>query len=119
MPSIKKNILLKGFLYSFLLQLRNGSNGKVLHQNHQILLDEIRPYETQQLAKARYVADVIRIITRRAPWRPKCMNLALVAKKLLKQQGLESTIHIGFKKEKNSGVLKGHVSSQWNWIKIL
>jgi len=56
---------------------------------------------------------VMRILEHRAPWTPMCLNRAVVAKRLLRKQGIETTIHVGFKPRKAEEEFEGHA-----WLTI-
>jgi len=58
------------------------------------------PITTLSLAQRKQVIwmqNAMRILEHRAPWKPMCLNRAVVAKRLLQKQGIETTLHIGFK----------------------
>ena len=46
------------------------------------------------------------LLKKYAPWRPKCYNLALTTKHLLKKKDITTTLHIGFRKKNQK--MDGH-----------
>jgi len=86
-------------------------------------LDSFKTYETNQpetplkdIAQKRevlWMKKIMRILENRAPWTPMCLNRATVAKRLLRRQGIETTIHVGFKARKENEEFEGHA-----WLTI-
>ena len=54
----------------------------------------------------RQIAKAMKLLEKFAPWRPKCYNRALTAKKMLLKRGIDTTMHIGFIKKEES--FEGH-----------
>jgi len=67
--------------------------------------------QKKQLLRMR---KVMHLLEHRAPWKPMCLNRAITAKRLLQQQGIETTMHIGFKpREDPDKEIEGHA-----WLTI-
>lgn len=62
--------------------------------------------EKEELAHLQYISEAMKILEKFAPWRPKCYNRALTAKKMLSEKDIDSKLHIGFRKK--DGEFDGH-----------
>jgi len=67
----------------------------------------------QQKSIVRDVSLVMRVIGRRAPWDPMCLNLSYVAKNILRSYQIESTFRLGYLPREPETKLEGHA-----WITI-
>lgn len=110
-PFSLKVMMAEGVLYSiwyeFCLKLRLYKYTKKLQHNKDNALQD--PSDDAVLIAS--VRKVGLVLKKYAPWRPKCHNLALTAKKMLLKRNIGSTVHIGFKIDKN-GDKEGHA-----WVK--
>jgi len=59
-----------------------------------------------------YVKSVIDIIEKKMPWKPRCYNRALTAKRILRKRGIETSMIVGFRKKDNE--LDGHAWLTFN-----
>lgn len=92
------------FVNEIFLRLKIYKPLKVLHTKQtNIEESEIEPLELEQLQN---ISGAMKIIEKFAPWRPKCYNRALTAKKILSDKNIESNLHIGFRKK--DGSFDGH-----------
>ena len=55
---------------------------------------------------ARIIASRVMFVSAKTPWESKCLVQALTAQKLLKNQGISTTIYLGVRKEGNE--MKAH-----------
>ena len=55
---------------------------------------------------ARTIASRVMFVSAKTPWESKCLVQALTAQKLLKNQGISTTIYLGVRKEGNE--MKAH-----------
>ena len=55
----------------------------------------------------------MRIIGKRAPWNPMCLNLSYVTKKILREYNIESTFRLGYMEGQPIDKMKGHA-----WVTI-
>jgi len=79
---------------------------KKYQHNTQAESTDLELDQKEQLLRMR---KVMRILEHRAPWKPMCLNRAITAKRLLQQQGIETTMHIGFKpREDPDKEFEGH-----------
>ena len=64
------------------------------------------PDEVEQTdyIKAKRMASIINIVAPKTPWESKCLVQALTAQKMLKKQGVSTTLYLGVKKENNQMV---------------
>jgi len=67
----------------------------------------------QQKSIVRDVSHVMRVIGRRAPWDPMCLNLSYVAKNILRAYQIESTFRLGYLNGRPKDKMEGHA-----WITI-
>lgn len=65
--------------------------------------DHLTPYEIEMMRK---ISGAMVVLKKYAPWRPKCYNIALTAKKMLSKRNIKTSMHIGFRKKEE--VLQGH-----------
>lgn len=106
-PLLFKLLLFEGILLSLWLEfcIRMGihSTTNVLTLNKEEALQSV----DDDKVVLNHVRNVARLLKKFAPWNPKCHNLAITAMKLLRRRNIESSMHIGFKKDKNNQ-LEGH-----------
>ncbi|MEG2740451.1 lasso peptide biosynthesis B2 protein [Clostridium sp.] len=50
---------------------------------------------------AREVSDVVRVVSSHTPWESLCLVQAMTAQKLLKKEGISSTLYLGVKRDGN------------------
>ena len=74
---------------------------------------EAQEHTTEQLGIIRDVGRITRFLGRRAPWDPMCLNLAYVAKKILREYNIESTFRLGYLEGQAKDKMEGHA-----WITI-
>jgi len=103
-----KRILIKATFLSlmneFFLKLHIYKPLKEMHQKQENTeASEINPETLKQL---QHISKAMKIIEKFAPWRPKCYNRALTAKKLLSDKNITTDLHIGFRKK--DGEFDGH-----------
>lgn len=107
LPTSYKKVVFLSVIYSIwfevCLRLNLYRFIKDLHANK----EDSCQSESDDLDTLIIVRKSARALRKYAPWRPKCYNVALVAKRLLLNQNIESTIHIGFAKN-NKNVMSGH-----------
>ena len=77
------------------LKLNGFEKIKSLHVNNEI---KDPPNQEHIQAMAR-VSKAMRLIEKFAPWRPRCYNRALTAKRMLAKRNIETSLHIGFRKK--------------------
>jgi len=100
-PTSFKWLFLKAAWYSMWVEVDIKRNKSV---KHNVLKENITEsdlatlrLQTSKIQQIRWVTKVMRILEKRAPWKPMCLNRAIVAKRLLKAEGIETTMHVGFK----------------------
>jgi len=81
---------------------------KLLHTNN----TTIQPENETTITNLQYVAKAMRILEKFAPWKPKCYNRALTAKKILLTQNIVTQMHIGFRKKEKE--FDGHAWLTFN-----
>ena len=105
-----KRILLLACYFSFIIECRLllGLIGsyKSLYQNETSRISKIENPKT-----INRVRRAIKMIESNAFWRPKCHNSALTAKKIFLLHGINTNLHVGFRKKNNS--VQGHA-----WITL-
>lgn len=81
---------------------------KPVKQLHKINNDQIDESIDSQSVETtiRYISKAMKLIEKFAPWRPMCYNRAITAKKMLKSRGINTKLHVGFRKK--DGKFDGH-----------
>ncbi|MFK7936011.1 MAG: lasso peptide biosynthesis B2 protein [Saprospiraceae bacterium] len=109
----RKRLLGKGILYSLQLEYYIRRNQGEQLKKYQNPTTETILQSADQRQRVAEVAKVVHIIDKRMPWNPMCLNLSLTARRLLRMQGIETTLHIGFKPREIGKDYKGHA-----WLTI-
>lgn len=112
MDAEQQKLLLKGSWYSF-HQTFFASKEKFEPTHAISAIPETVLSSAIQEKAVDNVAIISQILQKRLPWKPKCLNLALVAQYLLRKQRIETTLHIGFRLGEVSGEIGGHA-----WLTI-
>lgn len=109
----QKWLFMKGVYYSLKLEyyIRNNKQKKLNYFQKKQAETTLQNKQQRQIIAS--VARIILILEKRMPWKPRCLNLSLVAKKLLKEKGIETTLHIGFKPKQMGKKVEGHA-----WLTI-
>jgi len=81
---------------------------KHLHKNN----TETQLENNERTKELLLVARAMKILEKFAPWRPKCYNRALTAKKILIKKNIITELHIGFRKK--DGAFDGHAWLTFN-----
>ena len=55
--------------------------------------------------KAVRIASIVGIVSYHTPWESKCLVQALTAQKMLKEQGVSTTLYLGVKKDENNQMI--------------
>ena len=55
--------------------------------------------------KAVRIARIVGIVSYHTPWESKCLVQALTAQKMLKEQGVSTTLYLGVKKDENNQMI--------------
>lgn len=108
-----KWILIKATAYSLWAEIFVILNMKHLLRQSLNNVAEAQEHTTEQLGIIRDVGRITRILGRRAPWDPMCLNLAYVAKKILREYNIESTFRLGYLEGQAKDKMEGHA-----WITI-
>lgn len=111
LPRERKFLLLKGIAYSLQAEYHIRKGEKTMQEDYPQRETKLQSEEQRQ--RITMVAQVVQIIGRRMPWKPMCLNLSLVAKRLLQEQAIETTLHIGFKPRRTKKEFAGHA-----WLTI-
>lgn len=77
---------------------------KHLHENQEETLDGEIPED--ELPTLRQMSKAMKLLEKFAPWKPMCYNRALTAKNILAKKGIQTNLHIGFRKK--DGEFDGH-----------
>lgn len=62
--------------------------------------------EKEVYKTARHIAWVVTLISSKTPWESKCLVQALTAQRMLKKEGISTTIYLGVRKSDNE--MKAH-----------
>jgi len=108
MSHSRKQLLLKSAFYSLLMEYYIRGNKKKKLSQYKKNAEDTAITSVEQRRRISDVSKTIKIIDKRAPWKPMCLNLALVAKLLLKHRNIETTIRIGFKPRETGKEFEGH-----------
>ena len=100
-------------LYSLCAEVFVTLNMNYLLQRSIKNKEETTLESTAQLSIVKDVTKIMRIIGKRAPWNPMCLNLSYVTKKILREYNIESTFRLGYMEGQPSTKMKGHA-----WVTI-
>jgi len=100
--------------YEIWLSRNNFNQIKSLHNLTEEDLEN--EYSDEQKLKIRQIAAAIKRVKEKAPWKPKCYNLALLARKLLKEYDIPNILKIGFRKRNN--IMEGHAWVRCNKVVV-
>ena len=113
MKSRQKWLLLKAVVYSLWAEIFVKLNMQYLLRRSVKNKAETSLETSAQLDIVRDVRRVMRILGKRAPWGPMCLNLSYVTKKILREYQIESTFRLGYLQERPKGKMEGHA-----WVTI-
>jgi len=66
-------------------------------------------FSAEQQLNIRYVSDKVARMAKRVPWESKCLVQAMVAQRLLRGFGIESTLYLGVTRDMDDGgKMKAH-----------
>ncbi len=118
LPLNRPWLLFKAYILSLYYQFTlKGNNFQAIKSLHNLLDEDIiHDYNDEQKVKIQQIAGAIKTIEKKAPWNPKCYNLALLARKLLKQNDIPNVLKIGFRKRNNT--IEGHAWVRCNNVVI-
>ncbi len=108
LPLSQSWLMIKSFCLSLYYQIWLSTNNysKIKSLHNLIGDDKVFEYTEEQRAKIRQIKGIIKMVENKAVWNPKCYNLALLARKLLIEQGIPCLMKIGFRKRNNR--IEGH-----------
>lgn len=99
--------VLLSFYYELVLKLKLFKPIKALHKQKPEEHDQQYPAITEEeQIELQYIAKAMKLLEKFAPWRPKCYNRAMTAKRLLASKNIDARLHIGFRKKE--GEFDGH-----------
>ena len=113
LPRNFKKLLLQAAWHSLIAECQLKLGQSKAFKTYQDNLPETLLENVQQKRQVLQMQRVMHILEHRAPWTPMCLNRAVVAKRLLRKQGIETTIHVGFKPRKSEEEFEGHA-----WLTI-
>jgi len=96
--------LIESLKNEFFLKANTFGQIRELHQNADAIDKGAIPRE--EILLLRQVSKAMNLLEKFAPWRPKCYNRALTAKRLLERRDIKPRLHIGFRKK--DGEFDGH-----------
>jgi len=108
-----KWLLLKTALYSMRAEFFVLTNRNYLLRKSVRNRPEAPEHTLEELSIINDVRKANKIISKRAPWNPMCLNLAHVGKKILNEHGIESTFRLGYLEDRPKNSMEGHA-----WITI-
>ena len=97
-------VLIESAKNEFYLKTKRYKPIKHLHENQEVALDVVIPEE--ELPTLRQMSKAMKLLEKFAPWKPMCYNRALTAKNILAKKGIQTNLHIGFRKK--DGEFDGH-----------
>ena len=59
--------------------------------------------DIEQMRDIRFVINIVDRVAQRVPWESKCLVQAMVAQRLLRDYGIESTLYLGVGRDKEAG----------------
>ena len=93
---IMQTFFYTGVYRAFILFVPFNKLRKSMGKHKQESLNEI---DNDTYRIARRIASRVAFVSSKTPWESKCLVQALTAQKLLKNQGISTTIYLGVKKE--------------------
>lgn len=81
--------------------LRTNSFDPIKHLHNLTQSDEELKLSQEDIVALHHVSKVIDVLEKFAFWKPKCYNRAMTAKKVLLKRGINTVMHIGFRKKDN------------------
>jgi len=108
-----KWLLFKGLVYSLWAEIFVKINMYYLLRRSIKNEKETALEYPEQISIVRDVRKVMRIIGKRAPWDPMCLNLSYVTKKILREYDIESTFRLGYLEGRPKKKMEGHA-----WVTI-
>lgn len=106
--------LFLSFYYFVWLSTNNFQKIKSLHN---LVSEDVEfEYTIEQKQKIAQISKAINKVKKIAPWKPKCYNQALIARRLLKENEIPNLLKIGFRKRDNQ--IKGHAWVHCNKIVV-
>ena len=98
-----KAFIYMGYFRAFILFVPFN---KLRKRMGKIKLESPQEVDDECYKKAVRIARIVGIVSYHTPWESKCLVQALTAQKLLKNQGISTTIYLGVRKEGNE--MKAH-----------
>lgn len=106
-------ILIKTTIYSLWAEIFVLTHRDYLLRRSTRNYPEASSHSADELQVIRDVRKASKIIGKRAPWNPMCLNLAYVGKKILHEYNIESTFRLGYLQGKPKNQMEGHA-----WITV-
>lgn len=100
---IMQTFFYTGFYRAFILFVPFNKLRKRMGAHKQESLDKV---DNDTYRIARRISSRVLFVSAKTPWESKCLVQALTAQKLLKNQGISTTIYLGVRKEGNE--MKAH-----------
>lgn len=109
----RRKLLMLAFIYSLWIEFKIFVFGNEFVLKGIMLNSPIPADALDQRSSVFQVKRAVSIVSRKAPWNPLCLNLALVGRKLLESQGIPSQFHLGWLPNQPKGKMLGHA-----WLTI-
>ena len=91
-----------GFYRAFILFVPFNKLRKRMGKHKQESLDKV---DNDTYKIARRISARVLFVSAKTPWESKCLVQALTAQKMLKKQGVSTTLYLGVKKDNNNQML--------------
>ena len=99
---IIKAFIYMGYFRAFILFIPFN---KLRKRMGKIKVESPDEVEQTDYIKAKRMASIINIVAPKTPWESKCLVQALTAQKMLKKQGVSTTLYLGVKKDNNNQMI--------------
>lgn len=97
-----KAFIYMGYFRAFILFVPFN---KLRKRMGKIKLESPQEVDDECYKKAVRIARIVGIVSYHTPWESKCLVQALTAQKMLKKQGVSTTLYLGVKKDNNNQML--------------
>ena len=98
---------LKAFIYSGMARafILFVPFNKLRKRMGKVKMESAEEVDKDTYQTARVIAETIGIVSRHTPWESKCLVQALTAQRMLKENGISTTIYLGVKKDLDNNML--------------
>ena len=97
-----KAFIYMGYFRAFILFIPFN---KIRKRMGKVKVESPQNVDDECYKKAVRIARIVGIVSYHTPWESKCLVQALTAQKMLKEQGVSTTLYLGVKKDENNQMI--------------